>query len=100
MNPELKQLLVIAAISIPVGLIIGFILRKTIPNLCKTYIKSCYDRKWWVFAIFLAVFVGWSLISYIGGAALFWIYVRWLCNYARICPDKVWIPPDFTRAGG
>jgi hypothetical protein len=64
MNPELKQLLIISAICIPVGLLAAIIVRKSAPNFCKNYAKSCVDKKWWLFLFGLLFFLGLSVMAF------------------------------------
>jgi ATP-dependent Clp protease protease subunit len=56
MSEDLKALLTIIAISLPVGLTIGIALRKLKPNWCKKYAKFCLNRQWKVFFLGVVLF--------------------------------------------
>ena len=74
MSPELKQLCILVALSLPVGLAVGLLLRKKKPNWCKNYTKSCLDRKWWLFLGGLILFIGLSAASFVSDRPYFGIF--------------------------
>jgi hypothetical protein len=75
MSPELKQLLIIVAVVVPIGLLGGLFLRKRKPEWCKIYTKSCLDKKWWLFLLGLLLFSGLSAKSFLGNRPYFgWIF--------------------------
>jgi len=57
MSDELRTLLLIVAVSLPAGLVVGIALRKFFPDGCKWYAKFCLNRQWKLFA-FGALFFG------------------------------------------
>lgn len=75
MSSELKQLLIIVAFSVPIGLLGGLFLRKRMPEWCKIYTKSCLDKKWWLFLLGLLLFSGLSAKSFLGNRPYFgWFF--------------------------
>jgi len=87
MSPELKQLLIITAVSLPIGLLGGLFLRKRKPEWCKNYTKSCLDKKWWLFLLGLLLFCGLSASSFHGNRPYFgWFFVAFavLEGYALV----------------
>ena len=65
MDPESKRMLAIFGFCVLGGSLVGIILRKTAPDLCKSYTKSCLNRKWWLFLIGLILFSAMSVISFV-----------------------------------
>ena len=74
MNEELITLLIIFATCIPIGLLVGFAVRKTKPTWCKSYAKFCMNRKWWLFAFVILMFLGLSIMSFSQGRRYFGIF--------------------------
>ena len=76
MNEELRILLVIVSISLPVGLALGLIARKRFPESCKKYTKFCLDGKWKLFAFGVVLFGAFATLSFLAGRIYFgWFFV-------------------------
>lgn len=72
MNDELRTLLMILAVSLPIGLAVGVMIRKFRPDLTKSWAKFCLNGQWKLFAaaaVMFGVFAGVSFAQsqpYIG----------------------------------
>ena len=88
MSPELKQLCILVALSLPVGLAVGLLLRKKKPNWCKNYTKSCLDRKWWLFLGGLILFIGLSAASFVSDRPYFGIFFLVFALLVAFCLVK------------
>jgi len=64
MSPQTQENLLIIAISIPIGLCIGFFIRKISPNSCKAYTKWCLDGRWKLFLFGGIMFTLFSITSF------------------------------------
>ena len=54
-------------IGIPVGVIVGIVTRKRRPDWCKSFAKFCMDGKWWIYAVGIVMFLGFSIMSFADG---------------------------------
>ncbi|MBT7317832.1 MAG: hypothetical protein HN844_01285 [Planctomycetes bacterium] len=80
MNEELRTLLILVSISLPVGLILGLISRKKFPESCKRYTKYSLDRKWPIFAFGALLFGALAVLSFLTGRVYFgWFFVAFAC---------------------
>ena len=80
MSEELITLLIILATCIPLGLLLGIALRKARPTWCKSYAKSCMNRKWWLFAFGVLMFLGLSIGSFAQGRPYFGVlFLLFVC---------------------
>ena len=97
MNPELMLLFAIIGISVPLGLLGGYILRKRSPNACKKWTKFCLDGKWWLFLWGVILFLGLAALSfsankpYFGALFLLGMILEAVClvthGFKRLSPD-------------
>lgn len=67
MPDGLRELLVMVAICVPVGLAIGIALRKLGPGLCKVYAKFLMNGHWWIYALGAALFAVMATASFASG---------------------------------
>ena len=74
MAAELCLLLIIVAISTPIGVLAGIATRKIRPNWCKSWTKYCLNGKWWIFAFGIVLFLGCSIMSFVQGHPYFGIF--------------------------
>jgi hypothetical protein len=65
MNEELKVLLIILAVALPVGAIVGIYLRKKKPEWCKSALKSTLRLKWWFYALAALMFLVMAILMYL-----------------------------------
>lgn len=98
MSEEFRHLLIIVAVCVPTGLALGIAIRKTRPNWCKSYARFCMNRKWWLFAFGIVMFLGASIMTFASGrryhAALFLLFaclnvfalVRY--GFKRLTPEQ------------
>lgn len=93
MSPELKQLCIIVAVSAPVGLAVGLLLRKKKPDWCKSYAKSCLDRKWRLFLAGLILFIGLSVASFVGDRPYFGLFFLAFALLEAFCLAKYGFRP-------
>lgn len=76
MNEELQTLLIIASVSLPVGLALGLVARKRFPESCKRYAKFCLDRKWKLFAFGAVLFGVLAALSFLNNRVYFgWFFI-------------------------
>jgi hypothetical protein len=73
-SEELRFLLLILAVCVPVGLAIGIVLRKFKPRWCKSYAKACLNRKWWLFALGVVLFATLSVTQFLIGRTSFAVF--------------------------
>jgi hypothetical protein len=73
MTEELKVLCIILVTCVPVGLVIGVVVRKLRPDWCKSYAKYCMNGKWWIFAFGVFLFAGSSIMSFVQNRPYFGI---------------------------
>lgn len=71
MSEELRTLLVLLAVAIPIGLAVGIGLRKLRPDLCKRYAKFCLGGQWKLFAFGFLLFGFLAAMSFMTGRAYF-----------------------------
>ena len=98
MTDELKTLLTILAVSLPVGLVIGILLRKLAPGVCKRYAKSCRNKQWPLFtfgAILFAILAVGSFLKnspYFGAFftafSLFELFCLFAFGFRRLTPEE------------
>jgi len=72
-NTELSLLLILLAISLPIGLLGGIVTRKLRPDWCKSYTKYCLDGKWPIYAFGIVMFLGLSITAFLVGRPYFGI---------------------------
>ena len=65
MNEELKGLLIILAVSLPVGAIVGIYLRKKKPGWCKSASKHALRIKWWFYALAALMFLAMAVLMFL-----------------------------------
>lgn len=97
MNPELKQLLIMIAVCVPIGLLAGVLLRKTSPKACQSYTKFCLNRKWWFFLLGLLMFFALSVMSFVTDRSYNgYLFVAFAALQA-FCPIKYGFKPLSTE---
>ena len=99
MTEELTWLLIILATSIPIGLLVAIVIRKTRPTWCKSYAKFCLNGKWWLFAFGIVMFLCLSIISfaqdrpYFGTFFLLFVFLESYCllkyGFKKLTPEQV-----------
>ena len=88
MSSELKELAIIAAICVPVGLAAGILLRLLAPDGCKKFAKWSVKCTWPFYLCFAVMFLGLASISffvthryYFGGLFLAFAILEVLCLF-------------------
>ena len=74
MNEELRELLVILAKALPVGLILGIAMRKLFPQGSKRWAKFCLSRQWKLFAFGVVMFGVLAVSSFWIGRPFFGLF--------------------------
>jgi len=65
MDEDLKVILIILALALPVGAIVGIYLRKKKPEWCKSALKSALRLKWWFYALAALMFLVMAILMYL-----------------------------------
>ncbi len=81
MSDELRRLLLILAISLPAGLVIGIALRKLFPAWCKRYAKFCRNRQWKLFAFGVLLFGVMGIVSFLQNMPYFGVFFLIFCLF-------------------
>jgi len=71
MSDDLRALLLILAVAVPVGLAAGIALRKLRPEWCKRYAKFSLNRRWKLFAFGTILFAVLGVLSFAQGRPYF-----------------------------
>jgi uncharacterized membrane protein len=82
MNEEMISLLNGIAVAIPIGLLLGIVLRKMTPSWCKSYTKFCMNRKWWLFLFGTVGFLAMAIMSFANDTPYFGVFFLLFAGFA------------------
>ena len=85
MTDELKTLFTTLAVSLPVGLLIGIVLRKFTPGGCKRYAKLCRNKQWPVFTFGAILFAVLAVGSFLKTNPYFGAFFTAFCLLELFC---------------
>jgi len=98
MTDELKTLLMILAVSLPVGILTGILLRKLAPDSCNRYARFSRNRQWPLFTLAAILFAVAAAGSFLIGKPYFGAFFTTFCllelfalfafGFKRLTPEE------------